>query len=187
MITQYVFMTEEASMEEFLNIFLLRTFPNINPIIIAHEGKQNLEKSIPKKIGGWKNNDETKFQFIIIRDKDSGNCIEIKEHLLELSRQAGRDDSVVIIAVHELESWFLGDLAAIETAYQINNLSKKQNTKKFRNPDHLANPSYELFKITKHSAKISRARKISHAMNLTQNASESFNHFVRKMNEIISV
>lgn len=186
MITQYIFMTEEASMEEFLNIFLLRTYPHVNRIIIAHEGKQDLEKSIQRKIGGWRDTAETSFKFIIIRDKDSGHCIEIKEHLLDLSSKAGRNDSVVIIAVHELESWFLGDLAAIEAAYQVKNLSKKQNTRKYRNPDHLANPSLELHKITNHSAKISRARKIAHTMDFNENTSESFNHFLRKMREIIN-
>lgn len=103
-----------------------------------------------------------------------------------MSSAAGREDSVVIIAVHELESWFLGDLAAVETTYQINNLSKKQNTKKFKNPDHLTNPSLELHRITKHSAKISRARKISYNMDFTKNTSKSFNYFVKKMRDIIN-
>lgn len=51
MITQYVFMTEEASMEEFLKVYMKRSYrEEISYIIISHEGKQDLEKSIPRKL-----------------------------------------------------------------------------------------------------------------------------------------
>ena len=180
MIEQFVFMTEEASMETFLNITLKKLLPqHIKPLIIPHEGKQDLEKSIPIKLRAWKNNNQTNYNFVIIRDKDSGDCVKIKDNLKKICRKA-----IVIIAIHELEAWFLGDLQAIERAYEIPSLGKKQNNRIYRTPDKLANASEQLFKISKNSSKVARAKKIAVEMDFKNNLSASFNYFIKKIVEL---
>lgn len=52
--------------------------------------------------------------FIVMRDQDSGDCYQIKDRLLNLSREAGRPNALVRIACKELESFYLGDLNAVE-------------------------------------------------------------------------
>ena len=49
---QFVFMVEEVSMEECLKNLLPQILPDDIPvpIIIPHEGKKDLEKSIPRKL-----------------------------------------------------------------------------------------------------------------------------------------
>ncbi len=92
---------------------------DITFLCIPHEGKQDLEKSIPIKLRAWQ---KPGTSFIIVRDKDHADCLEVKKHLVKLCSQAGRSDSLVRIACHELESWFLGDLAAVEKAFNIKNV-----------------------------------------------------------------
>lgn len=185
MITQFVFMTEEASMERFLEIALKKLLPEEwNIIIIPHEGKQDLERSIPRKLRAWRNNQEVRYQFIIIRDKDSGNCVDIKNRLQTMCREAGREEAVIIIAIHELEAWFLGDLEAIERAYGIAHLAEKQKTQLYRNPDNIANASEQIHKICNDRTKIARAEKITKEMSFEKNISPSFNYFIKKISEL---
>ena len=113
---ELVFLLEERSMKELLEVLLPRIIPEtVTFKCIHHEGKQDLEKSIPRKLKAWK----TAGRFVIIRDQDSGDCVEIKNNLKNLSNKSGRSDTLIGIVCHELESWFLGDLAAVEKAFEL--------------------------------------------------------------------
>lgn len=172
-----VFLLEEASAKAFLENFLPRMLPeDVQFKCIAFEGKQDLEKQIIRKIRHWIV-PETKF--VILRDQDSGDCRVIKKRLLALCNEANRSDSLVRIACHELESWYLGNLLAVEQALQLSGLSKKQKTSKYREPDKLSNASEELFKLTKNIyQKVSGSREIGKVMPVSENCSTSFNAFV---------
>jgi len=54
---------------------------------ISHEGKQDLEKSIPRKLRAWKKPYPVKF--IIVRDQDSTDCHEVKRNLKHLCAKVG--------------------------------------------------------------------------------------------------
>jgi len=150
---QLVFLLEEESMKALLDVLLPQILPQgINFLCIPHEGKQDLEKSIPRKLRAWQTPDTV---FVIVRDKDGADCIEIKKHLVNLCAQAGRNDSLVRIACHELESWFLGDLAAVEKAFNIKKLAEQQRNRKYKEPDKLSNASEELEKLVKGYRKVS--------------------------------
>ncbi len=179
-----VFLLEEESMKVLLDILLPQILPaDITFRCIPHEGKQDLEKSIPRKLKAWL---EPETYFVIVRDKDSANCIEVKRRLVNLCQQAGRADSLVRIACHELESWFLGDLAAVEKAFEIKNLSAKQQNKRYRNPDSLSNASEELGKLVNNYRKVSSAKQIAPHLNIEQNYSTSFNCFISGVKRLIS-
>ncbi len=182
---QIIFLLEERSMSEMLNVLLPRIIPeNITYKCIAHEGKQNLEKSIPRKLTALKN---TK-RFIILRDKDSGDCIKIKQNLAQLCQQANRQDTLIRIPCHELEAWFLGDLEAVEKGFKIKQgeLSKLQNKKKYRNPDNIGSPKQELRKLVNNYQPINGSRTIAKHLNLDSNNSKSFQVFIQGLKKVIA-
>lgn len=153
---------------------LPRLVPGTQCVLIPHEGKQDLERSIANKLKGW-NVPEDKF--VIVRDQDSGDCIKIKEKLVQLCRDAGKEPALVRIACRELEAWFLGDLSAVEQGTGARNLSKLQGKKKYRNPDKIGSPSKELKRIVPEYSKTRGARMIGLHLSLETNTSHSFNVF----------
>ena len=180
-----VFLLEEESMKALLDVLLPQILPQgINFLCIPHEGKQDLEKSIPRKLRAWQTPDTA---FVIVRDKDGADCIEIKKRLVNLCQQAGRSDSLVRIACHELESWYLGDLAAVEKAFNIKKLAEQQRNRKYKEPDKLSNASEELEKLVKGYRKVSGAKKIAAYMDIHQNYSHSFNCFISAVSGLIKL
>ncbi len=173
---QLVFMLEEPSAKIVLESLLPRILPSdVSFICIPHEGKQDLEKSLPVKLKNW---NVPNSWFVVIRDKDQGDCIEIKGRLRNLCEDCHRPETLIRIAVHELESWFLGDLAAVSVAFDKPGLAGRQNSKKFRNPDALANAQEELKKLIKGYQKMAGARRIAPHLNLDSNTSVSFSHLL---------
>ena len=180
-----VFMVEEISMKETLDNILPKIFSDSilkQIIIIPHEGKKDLEQSIPRKLRAWQDYSGMKYQFIILRDKDRGDCIVIKNKLKHLCLINNRSDSIIRIVCEELESWFLGDLEAIEKAIDI--AVPNKNLRKYRNPDLLSNASEEIRKICHGSyQKVGYARKIAQHLSIEKNKSKSFNLFVKTLKQ----
>ena len=172
-----VFFLEEPSTEEMLKGLLPRVLPEgVFYRCLVFEGKQDLERQLVRRMRGWK---QPRTHFVVVRDQDSAHCREVKDNLLRLCSNAGRPDALVRIACHELESWYLGDLAAVEAAFRLNGLARKQNTRKYREPDSLANASQELKNLTKHKyQKISGSRAIGPHLSLDANRSHSFRVFL---------
>ncbi len=172
-----VFLLEELSMKAALDGLLPRLVPeDVCYQCIPHEGKQDLEQSVPRKLRGWH---EPGVKFVIIRDQDSAECEQVKERLVDLCRKGRRSDTLVRIACRELESWLLGDLAAIEEGTGIKNLTSSQDKRKFRDPDRLTSPSQQLKMIVPGYQKVSGARSIAPHMDLEHNRSRSFQAFVQ--------
>ncbi len=179
--SELVFLLEEPSMKAFLDILL----PNIlseDTVFrtIPHNGKTDLKKSIPKKLKAW--NGDVKF--VILHDKDSNDCISLKNELIDLCREGGRPDTLVRIVCTELESWYLGDLEAVGNAYGKINIKKLQDNKKFRQPDSLGNPKEELKKLVKEYQQISGARIIADHMHPEENNSYSFRVFIEGLRKL---
>jgi hypothetical protein len=142
---------------------------------IVFQGKQDLEKNIQRKLRGWMQPDT---YFLIMRDQDSGDCLQIKQSLSAKAAASGKADKAIIrIACHELESFYLGDLLAVERGLNIPRLSSHQGNKKFRAPDRLSNPAQELERLTdKQYQKIQGTRSIAPFLRLDgSNRSHSFN------------
>lgn len=179
---QLVFFLEEASAKALLQELLPRFLPNIEtPLFIVFEGKQDLEKQLPRKLRGWQ---RPNCRFIVLRDQDSGNCYEIKEKLRELSHKGGHPKTLIRIACRELESWYLGDLAAVEKALSARGAAKQQMNKRFRNPDKLGNPGLELTRLAPSYQNISGSRAMGKVMKQKGNKSHSYNVF---MNGIVRI
>lgn len=170
-----VFLVEEKSMECLLNGILPKILPEgIEFKVIPHQGKQHLQRSIPIKLRSW---NEPDVRFVIVHDKDSWDCRELKRELVSLCVQAGRSDTLVRIVCNELEAWYFGDLEAVGQAFNkdISDLSRKR---KYRIPDEIENPKEEIKSTIRELQQISGAKAIAPYMNIERNTSHSFKVFV---------
>jgi hypothetical protein len=180
-----VFFLEEPSAEEMLKGVLPKILPkHVVPRYIVFEGKQDLEKQLERRLKHWKTPNT---RFLVMRDQDSGDCRVIKQKLLNKCGAAERPDTIVRIACHELESFYLGDLRAVETGLGLNGLSKLQKKRKYRAPDNLPNPAQELISLTKRFyQKVSGSRAIGPHLDLKTNFSHSFNVLFRTIEHIVT-
>lgn len=184
--SEIVFLLEESSMEETLKGLLPRVLRNdISLKYIKFNGKRDLEKKLPQKLRGYLKPDS---RFVILRDQDSGNCITIKKRLKTLCVQSNKPDALVRIVCRELESWFLGDLAAIEAGLGLTGLVQRQSEKKFRNPDSHNNAKQILKELTDgRYRRTSSAREISFHLDPENNTSHSFRVFVEGVKKIAEI
>ncbi len=166
---------EEPSAKEMLRGVLPRLLPDdIVCTYIVFDGKQDLEKQFVRKLRGWLKPDSF---FIILRDQDSSDCVITKQKLVALCDEAGKADSSLIrIACHELESFYFGDLSAVEMGLELTGILKKSKKSMYRNPDAIINPCDELEKLTDGKYQhIGGSRSISPYLSLNNNNSHSFN------------
>lgn len=83
-----IFLLEERSMKEVLDIILPKILPaDVCFKTIPHSGKSDLQESIPRKLKAWRQPD---VKFVIVQDQDSGDCVKIKEFLKGLAEPSGR-------------------------------------------------------------------------------------------------
>ncbi|MGZ5006521.1 MAG: DUF4276 family protein [Methylobacter sp.] len=183
-----VFLLEEPSAAEMLKGVLPRLLPaEITVKFIIFEGKQDLEKQLERRLKGW---NQPNTAFLVMRDKDSGDCSIIKNRLIEKVMAAGKQDSTVVrIACSELESFYLGDLKAVEDGLHIANLAKKQSVKKFRMSDSLSNASEELIKLTNGKyQKVSGSREIGPHLKIDGSSrSRSFNVLLAGIDKMLGM
>ena len=145
---ELVFFLEEQAAKEMLDGLLPKLLDesSISFRCIFFEGKQDLEKQLGRRLRNWRNPETS---FVVLRDQDSGDCAAVKQRLIDICRKAKKPDTLVSIVCRELESWYLGDLKAVETGLQCTGLSGQQQKSKFRSPDRLSNAKQELKKLTK--------------------------------------
>jgi hypothetical protein len=182
---EIVFLLEEPSAREMLQGLLPRLLPTTDRVrYVVFEGKQDLDKQLVRRLRGYRVPDA---QFVILRDKDSTDCLALKDDLRRKCQEAGRSDSLIRIACHELESWYVADLSAVSSGLGIDGLESRQNSAKYRNPDDLANAAEELEKLTKGVyQKISGSRAIGPLLDLTNVRSHSFAVFVAGLRRLVA-
>lgn len=169
-------------MKEFLQSFLPRLAPGLDFACIQHEGKQDLRKSIPRKLKVWED-----ALFVVLHDNDGSECITLKNRLQQLCEQGGRPDALIRIVCQELESWYLGVPATLASVYHYPKLADISRKRKYRNPDTLSNPSAEVTRLVPEFRKIEGARRMGAVMPLdeSQSTSRSFQVFVQGIRRVI--
>ncbi len=178
-----VFFLEEPSAKEMLKGMLPNLLPkDVMVQYVVFEGKQDLEKRVPIRLKAWLQPD---CLFVILRDQDSGNCVEIKNILVQKSIKAGKPNTLVRIACHELETFYLGDLSAVARAIGPAKLTTLQGKAKYRNPDLLENPAQVLKMISPQYQKVSGSRAIGSTLNINNNRSGSFNALVSGVRRLV--
>lgn len=174
-----VFLLEEPSMRDLLEILLPRLFPHWQPMqhfqCVPHEGKSDLDRSIPRKLKAWK---EPGVRFVVVRDNDAADCIDVKRRLARLCSDAGRPDTLVRLVCQELESWYVGDLQALAAAFPGCAVDTPANRKRYDDPDRLRKPSAEMDRLVPMFQKRSGARAMAAQLSADRNRSRSFQVFV---------
>jgi hypothetical protein len=175
-----VFLLEEPSMKNLLEVLLPRLFPGwksgIHFLCVPHQGKSHLDLSIPRKLSAWRIPGD---RFVIVRDNDNADCSQVKARMLSLCAQSGRPDTLVRLVCQELEGWYLGDLAALATAYDAARLDSAALRKRFSTPDGWQKPSVELERLIPTFQKGSGARLMGHWLGQAQsNRSRSYQVFL---------
>lgn len=175
-------LVEEPSMKNFLEVILPKILPfgfelNNNCFIHPHQGKSDLQKSIPKKILAYKRFPK-KVKLIVVHDQDSNNCVTLKNDLLNLVKSQNKDQPCLIrIACKELENWYLGSMPAIEKVYPKFKASRFTHKAKYRNPDNVFGAP-ELQMLIKDFSKGFASKEIPKHIDLENNNSPSFNHLI---------
>ena len=190
------FLIEETSAE----IVLTEIVPKIlggEVTFKVHDfrGKTNLLKKLPDRMRGYGNiiKYQEDLRIVILLDKDSQDCQELKQKLEKIAEQAGllthsKSETFQVlnrIIVEELEAWFFGDIEAMKEAYPKvpPNLTK---SKSYRIPDEIKGGTWEaLERILSSSGyyekgfmpKTEVARNIAPFMNPEENSSKSFQVF----------
>lgn len=173
-----VFLLEEPSMKTLLLGLLPRFFPgwveHEHYLCIPHEGKSDLDKSIPIKLKAWRVPCD---RFVIVRDNDNANCVDVKARLLAVCKANGRPDTLVRLICQELESWYIGDIEALVQGFGPM-LDTPTLRKRFVEPDTWQKPSKDLERLIPEFQKGSGARLMGQHLRETGNLSHSFNVFV---------
>ncbi len=182
---ELVFLLEEPSAEALLNVLVPKLLPaGVTHRCLVFQGKQDLERRLIHRLRGYRNPEA---RFIVLRDQDAADCRVVKERLQERCREAGRPDALVRIVCHELESWYLADLAAVEQGLGISSLRRRQGEAKYRFPDALPSPKRELMRLTDDRyQEIGGSRAIAPYLDTANTRSQSFAVFLAGIRNIIA-
>ena len=178
------FFLEEPSAREMLKGLLPRILPpRVAVQYVVFEGKYDLDKNLVRRLQGWRKPDTT---FVVLQDQDAADCKALKRRLVGKCEEAGKSSAVVRIVCRELESWYFGDLAAVEQGLGLDNLRRHARRSHYRDPDAIGSPSSELKRIT-HGAyqKVGGSREIGPRMSTEQNTSHSFRVFMAAVKHLV--
>lgn len=179
--SRIVFLLEEYSMKVLLEGLLPRLLPDQPFLCVAHEGKQDLEKSVPRKLRAWR---EPGVRFVVVRDNDGGDCHAVKDRLLALCRDGKREDTIVRVACQELEAWYLGEPEALAEAYDNQALQRLRRKARYRISDAIEQPASVLERIVPEFQKVSGARRMAAVLSRERNQSTSFHAFLAGLDRL---
>ena len=180
------FFLEELSAREMLQGFLPRILPSQVAVrYVVFEGKRDLNKNLVRKLRGWRTPNTA---FVILQDQDAADCVALKQWLVRKCEDAGRPAAVVRIVCRELESWYFGDLRAVEQGLELHNVRRHARRAKYRVPDAIHSPSAELQKITSGAyQKVGGSRAIGRRLSVDGNTSHSFGVFVAAVKRLVEL
>ena len=163
-------------MADLLNVLLHRLFPGLAFRCIEHEGKQDLEKSVVRKLRAWR---EPGVQFVVMRDQDAADCHAVKARLQDLCKRGGHPDALVRLVCRELEAWYLGDVESLVGAFpgSAERLRKELRKSRFRNPDRVVGPAKVLENLIPEFSKRPGARTMAEKLT-RENRSQSYRVFL---------
>jgi len=147
------FLVEEASAEAALQNLLPRMLgPDATFSISPHEGKADLLAKLPKRLRGYRKWIPKHYFIVVLVDADADDCHELKTRLELIAREAGFPTPATAsgrhfrvlnrLAIEELEAWFLGDIAAVRSAYPRTPPTLARRAA-FRDPDHIAGGTWQ--------------------------------------------
>ena len=190
------FLVEEASTEIALKEIVPKIIGNVHTFKIHNfQNKDRLLKRLPERMKAYANFIHDDWRIVVLVDEDRSDCQELKKKLCHASSIVTQKKGNIVlhrIVVEELESWFIGDVAAIRAEYEKIPASLPQQAK-FRDPDAIKGGTWEeLDKILKKYGyetglqKMDFAQKVSPHMDVENNQSRSFQVFRDGLRRMIS-
>jgi hypothetical protein len=202
---QIEFLVEEQSAEETLKYLLPRLIGERAQWKLINLGsKYKLLKVLPQRLAAYRQRISRgeNLRMVVLVDRDNDDCETLKRRIEEAARGAelatksvpdtdGRFLVVNRIVIEELESWFIGDPAALRKAFTSLPVIDA-TTGIFRNPDN--GGSWEALHrfLKKHGIykssypKIDAARRIAPKLDVQANRSHSFQVFVRGVEALLA-
>lgn len=200
------FLVEEPSTETALqNIVPKILGQDVSFAIHPHQGKSDLLKKLPNLFRGYKAWLPENWRIVVLIDADAEDCRKLKAKLEEATHNAGlmtksaaaagcRFQVLNRLAIEELESWFWGDVEALNAAYPRVSLNLTKRSK-YRNPDAITGGTWEALERELQRvgyypgglAKVSAARKITAHMEPERNRSKSFQVFQQGLLELFKI
>lgn len=156
----------------------------------SHQGKQDLEHAIKTTIPSISKIPGARI--LVMRDQDNEDCKKVKKHLLKIIKNKSVSPTLVRIVCRELEAWFLGDLKAVSQAYPRVKPQQYITKSDFRNVDLIQNANEFLlaiipeYKNRDSLPKLEVAESVAPYLDLANNSSSSFTHFISGVNKLIS-
>lgn len=171
-------LTEEPSARVVINELCRMRNISSRVQVLEHEGKNDLEKSITRKINGWRATQPA--HFIVTRDLNGASRDQLKTRLLSLVPEHSKMRTKIRIVIPELEAWYLGDSAALVAAGFISQLTANRLDKsaRFRNLCVLQNAKAEFQKLVGRIGQIHAANSIAPLLDPSRNRSKNFHAFI---------
>ncbi|MGL5866749.1 MAG: DUF4276 family protein [Dermatophilaceae bacterium] len=122
-------LVEGPSEEKLLAVVVPKIVPGVALRIHTFSGKDDLLKKLPNRLAGYSNAmKHYEMKVVIVVDRDSDDCRELKEKLESMAARAGLRTATAAsagqpfqvlnrIAIEELEAWLLGDTSALRAVY----------------------------------------------------------------------
>lgn len=192
-------LVEELSAEYAFTALLPAIVPETPYEVRVFQGKPDLLKKLPDRLRGYaKWPAEARPRVVVLVDRDNDDCRELRQRLDDMARAAGLScsgpDRAVLnrVACEELEAWFFGDFAAINSAYP-RVPSSAAARKAYRDSDAIVGGTWEALErlLQKHGyhrgglAKTNAALEIADHMDVEQNSSRSFQVFRDGLRELV--
>jgi hypothetical protein len=185
-------LVEEPSMEAALELLLPRMLTDTTFRVHPHQGKSDLLGKLPEKLRAYARWIPATWRIVVVVDRDSDDCKELKKLLEDATLQAGlttrstakQNAHYVVVnrlAIEELEAWYFGDWKAVCTAYPKAPPTVPAKAE-YRAPDEIKGGTWEAFLrvlqqvgyFTSGLRKIEAARAIAEHMVPARNTSPSF-------------
>jgi hypothetical protein len=203
--TQLDILVEEQSAEEALRHLLPKLRPGRVRVHVINMGsKYKLLKVLPARLAAYRQRIDRgeRLRIVVLVDRDDDDCEKLKRELELAAGKAGLPTKsspdaegrfVVLnrVVIEELESWFIGDAAALRKAFT--SLPKiEQNSGIFRNPDnggswealHRFLKKYGIYRSS--FPKMDAARRIAPHLDIAANRSKSFQVFISGMEAMLA-
>lgn len=187
-------LTEEPSMEAFLEVLLPRLSPRATFAVHSFQNKQNLLNRLRDRLRAYGKWVPEHYRIAVVVDRDDDDCRELKKRLESSSigsrlvtrtrSRDGRWQVVNRIVVEELEAWYFGDWNAVCQAYPRTDPNIPLKTP-YRRPDSIKGGTWEAFEriMRRHGyfegglRKVEAARAIAGFVDPERNRSGSFLRF----------
>ncbi len=194
-------LTEERSMEAFLELLLPRVLPVETTFAIhSFQGKPDLLRNLGNRLRGYARWLPDNYRIVVVVDRDAGDCLKLKTQLESTSLSSGlvtrsrvadgHWQVVNRVAVEELEAWYFGDWEAVCKAYPRTspNIPRKAP---YRDPDAIRGGTWEAFErimqrrgyFEEGLRKVEAARAIAKYIDPMRNRSDSFAKFREAIDE----